>query len=171
MKRGDFYLALLVILSLALPASAQTFKRKPGKSDKTPGAQQVDREVRALPVVEGDPDETPKDRITIQQLKQKIDAKADLIILDVRGTPDYRASLVKIQGAMRIPPAELEERLNELPKDKEIITYCSCANESTSGQAAQTLLNHGFKNVKALIGGFDAWEAAAYPVEPKDKKQ
>jgi rhodanese-related sulfurtransferase len=35
---------------------------------------------------------------------------------------------------------------------------------------AQTLLAHGFKSAKALQGGFDAWEAAGYPVEPKDKK-
>jgi rhodanese-related sulfurtransferase len=34
---------------------------------------------------------------------------------------------------------------------------------------AQTLLDDGFKKVKALIGGFDAWERAGYPVELKDK--
>ncbi|HZM90605.1 MAG TPA: hypothetical protein VFF31_29060 [Blastocatellia bacterium] len=33
---------------------------------------------------------------------------------------------------------------------------------------AQKLLDHGFKNVHALYGGFDAWQKAGYPVEPKE---
>jgi len=169
MKGSYYYFAALAVLLMALPATAQTFPRRPGKDNQASEAKQPDREVKALPVIEGDPDEPSKDRITIQKLKQKMDDKEDMIILDVRGNPDYRASLVKIKGAVRIPPGEIEERLKELPKDKEIITYCSCVNESTSGAAAQTLLNNGFKKVKALIGGFDKWEAAGYPVEPKGK--
>jgi rhodanese-related sulfurtransferase len=156
---------LLTTLLLALPAAAQTFQRKPAKETSPP-----EREVKALPVVEGDPDGVAKDRITIQQLKQKLDNKEEVVILDVRGNPDYRHSLVKLPGAIRIPYEEVAERLKELPKDKEIVTYCACVNESTSGAVAQTLLDHGFKSAKALIGGFDKWEAAGYPVEPKEKK-
>ena len=169
MRRSYFLSALLVALLAPLPASAQTFPRRPAKDDKAPEAKQPERTVRALPVIEGDPDEPAKDRITIQKLKQKMDDGEEIIVVDVRGNPDYRASLVKIKGAIRIPPGEIEARLKELPKDKEIVTYCSCVNESTSGAAAQTLLSHGFKNVKALVGGLDKWEAAGYPVEPKEK--
>jgi rhodanese-related sulfurtransferase len=170
MKRSQLYLAIIITLLMALPAAAQTFPRRPVKEGKTSETKQPDRVVTALPVIEGDPDETPRDRITIQQLKQKLDDKADIVILDVRSSSDYRGSLVKIPGAVRIPPEQIEARLNELPKDKEIVTYCSCVNESTSGQVAQVLLDHGFKSARALIGGLDAWEAAGYLIEPKDKK-
>jgi len=170
MKHSYFYLTLLTALLVALPVSAQTFPRKPAKDDKATETKKPDRTVTALPVIEADPDEPAKDRITIQKLKQKIDDKEDIIILDVRGNGDYRASTSKIAGARRIAPDQIEERMKELPKDKEIITYCSCLKEETSGHVAQIMLDHGFKNVKALIGGYDKWEAAGYPLEPKDKK-
>jgi rhodanese-related sulfurtransferase len=169
MNRTLFYWAVIAALIVALPVSAQTFRRKPAKGDQNQ-EQKSERIVTALPVVEGDPDEIPKDRITVQQLKQKIDDKADIIILDVRSRASYQSSLVKIKGAIHIPFEQIEQRMNELPKDKEIISYCSCPEEATSASVVRTLRANGFKDVKALLGGLDKWEAAGYPVEPKEKK-
>lgn len=168
MTRSYFGLVLLITLLAALPTGARTFQRGQGQEANGPERKQRDRVVRALPVIEGDPDEPVRDRITIQKLKQKMDDKEGIIILDVRSNADYQSSSVKIKGAVRLPPGEIEARLKELPTDKEIVTYCSCVNESTSGAIARTLLNHGFKKVKALIGGLDKWTEAGYPVEPKD---
>ena len=167
--KHNLYLALMIGLLLALPVAAQTFPRKPAKDEKAPETTQTDRKVRALPVIEGDSDETAPDRITIQKLKQKMDAKEDIVILDVRSKESYSGSPVKIKGAIRMLPDEVQERMNDLPKNKLIVAYCACPDEATSGGAAQMLLSSGFKSVKALIGGLDAWEAADYPVEPKDK--
>jgi rhodanese-related sulfurtransferase len=169
MKRSNLYWATLAVLLIALPVFAQTFPRRP-KDHKAPEAKSPDRVVTALPVVDGDPVEVAPDRITIQQLKQKLDDRADVIILDVRGQADYRGSLVKIQGAVRVPPDEVEQHLKDWPKDKEIITYCSCAGEETSGRVAEVMSAHGFQRVKALVGGFDAWVEAGYPLEPKEKR-
>lgn len=106
------------------------------------------------------------ERITIDELKAKLAKKEPVIIIDVRGA-DYDASATKIKGAIRIAPAELEARLKELPRDKEIVTYCACSTDGGAIKARQTLLDNGFKNVRALKGGWNVWNEKGGPVEPK----
>ena len=168
MKRSNLYLALVIGLMMAIPVAAQTFPRKPAQGEKTTTTQ-TDRKVAALPVIEGDPDDPNPTRISIRELKRKMEAKEDVVVLDVRSKTAYLGSTVRIKGAVRIPPEELEERMKELPKNKLIVAYCTCPDESTSGGAVDTLLHNGFKSAKALVGGFDAWEAADFPMEPKVK--
>ncbi len=64
-------------------------------------------------------------RITKEEFKRKIEAMEDLTILDVRNTFDYAASDKKIPGAVRIPLKELESRVGELDKAKEVVAYCT----------------------------------------------
>ena len=64
-------------------------------------------------------------RITAQELKAKIDKGDDLVVVDVRTGKDYADSRIKIKGAVRIPIVQMEERYKELPKDKEIVLYCT----------------------------------------------
>lgn len=61
------------------------------------------------------------ERITIEELKALLDRNAPVVILDVRGG----AVDTKIKGALRLPLDELERRLSELPREREIVTYCS----------------------------------------------
>jgi 3-mercaptopyruvate sulfurtransferase SseA len=125
MKRSSLYLARLVALVIALPAGAQTFQRRPAQSPPAAETQKQERTVTALPAAEEDMNEQAKDRLTIHQLKRKMDAKEDIVILDVRSHSAYLGSTVKIRGAVRIPLEQIEERLSELPKEKEIIIYCT----------------------------------------------
>lgn len=62
-------------------------------------------------------------RINLEQLKGKLDAGADIVIVDVRSKEDFDAG--HITGAISIPWEEIEARYTELPRDKEIITYCA----------------------------------------------
>ncbi|MBI5453599.1 MAG: hypothetical protein HY956_03125 [Deltaproteobacteria bacterium] len=64
-------------------------------------------------------------RITKEEFKRKIDAREYLTILDVRNPFDYAASDKKIPGAVRIPLKELESRVGELDKAKEVVAYCT----------------------------------------------
>lgn len=64
-------------------------------------------------------------RITAQELKSKIDKGEDVVIIDVRTGLEYDRNKFKIKGSIRIPIFQLGERSGELPKDKEIITYCT----------------------------------------------
>ena len=76
-----------------------------------------------LPVASRAADDIP--RMSIQELKNKIDNKEPVAILDVRQSDDYAGSDFMILGAIRIPVDRLKERYKELPADSQIVAYCS----------------------------------------------
>lgn len=88
--------------------------------------------------------------ITPAEVKAKIKKAADeLLIIDVRAAKQYQRD--HLPGAINIPLAELRDRVDDLDKNKTVVTYC---NKGTSGNAAQNiLLNHGFEKVYNLAGG------------------
>jgi hypothetical protein len=77
----------------------------------------------ALFIVAAQEKEVP--RMTVEQLKEKIAGNEPLTIIDVRSQGAYDASDSKIKGAIRIPPDEFDRRSTEVPKDKEIVLYCT----------------------------------------------
>jgi len=78
----------------------------------------------------------------------------DLTLLDVRQPMEYRSG--HIAGAVLIPVAELEARLDELPSGRKTIVYCAAGVRSRA--AASLLLHHGFRDVSNLEGGFHSWQ-------------
>jgi membrane protein DedA with SNARE-associated domain len=64
-------------------------------------------------------------RITVEELKQKLDEKEDLTIVDLRHSLDFEADPETIPGAFRMDARELEEKENPLPTDRDIILYCT----------------------------------------------
>jgi rhodanese-related sulfurtransferase len=60
---------------------------------------------------------------------------------------------------------EIEHRQGEIPRDRDIILYCSCPNEVSSARMALRLQKRGFSRVRPLLGGFDAWRDRKYPTE------
>ena len=126
MKRISVGLMLLLACALTLPAVAQT-KSKKKRTAKTATAQTTkkdDRVVSANPVIEGDPD-VPDDRITIQQLKAKMDASANILILDVRSIEGWKTGTTKIKGSIRVAFEDVDKKMTEWKKTQEIIAYCS----------------------------------------------
>jgi rhodanese-related sulfurtransferase len=87
------------------------------------------------------------------------------IVLDVRGPRDWEQSSAKISGAIRAYP---ELRIDpRWPKDRLILAFCAWPQEATSAQVALQLRDRGFTEAYALLDGFDAWQTAGFPVEPK----
>jgi rhodanese-related sulfurtransferase len=80
---------------------------------------------------------------------------AQTVLLDVR-RPDERAKGF-IPGSIHIPLDEIRSRMNELPRDREIIAYCQSGQRSFF--ACRILAQHGFR-VRNLTGSFRTWEAA-----------
>jgi len=79
------------------------------------------REPSTTPIVADREFDAP--RINLVQVKEKLDAGADMVIVDVRSKEDFDAG--HIPGAVSIPwEQDMEARYVELPRDKEIITYC-----------------------------------------------
>ncbi len=70
-----------------------------------------------------------------------------------------------IPGALHVPLPDVAHHLKELPRDRDIILYCTCPSEASAARVAKILMNHGFKRVRPLYGGLDAWVAAGYAVE------
>ncbi len=64
-------------------------------------------------------------RITVEELKQKLDAGEDVVIVDLRHSMDFEADPETIPGAFRMDAQELEEKNDRLPRDREIILYCT----------------------------------------------
>jgi membrane protein DedA with SNARE-associated domain len=64
-------------------------------------------------------------RITVDELKEKIDSGEDLVIVDLRHSVDFEADPETIPGAFRMDAKELEEKNDRLPRDREVILYCT----------------------------------------------
>ena len=104
-------------------------------------------------------------RISVADLYALMVAGASPVIIDVRSTTARELEPRWIPGALHVPLPEVAQRLKELPRDREIILYCTCPSEASAARVAKILMNHGFKRVRPLFGGLDAWVAAGYAVE------
>jgi rhodanese-related sulfurtransferase len=96
-------------------------------------------------------------------VKRLLDAGAkDILILDVRTRDGYRAG--HLPGAINIPFEELPARLRELPKQKELLTYCWGTTCILCTKASYVLASKGFRT-KEMIGGIEEWQKAGFPIE------
>ena len=89
------------------------------------------------------------------------DYLSDVTLLDVRPALEYLQ--VHIPDARSIPVEELEQRLDELPRDREVVAYCRGPYCVFSDEAAELLQTHGFR-VRRFEEGFPEWRAAGLPV-------
>jgi membrane protein DedA with SNARE-associated domain/rhodanese-related sulfurtransferase len=104
-------------------------------------------------------------RIGVDELYRLIDAGAAPLIVDVRSLTAQALQPQRIPGAMHVPLHAVDRHVKHLPRDREIILYCTCPNEASAAQVAKLLMNSGFAKVRPLHGGLDAWIAAGYEVE------
>ena len=93
------------------------------------------------------------------EVKQFIAHDTKAVLLDVREPHEYE--IVHIEGATLIPLSELHRRTNELDTADTIVTYCHHGQRSL--QALKMLEHFGFKKLKHLRGGIDAWACEVDP--------
>ena len=104
-------------------------------------------------------------RINVADLYELIQAGGSPVIIDVRSITARALEPRWIPGALHVPLQDVARRLKDLPRDREIVLYCTCPSEASAARVAKILMNHGFKRVRPLFGGLDAWVAAGYTVE------
>jgi membrane protein DedA with SNARE-associated domain/rhodanese-related sulfurtransferase len=109
-------------------------------------------------------------RITVEELYQKQEAGEHPVILDLRQLVEHELNPTVIRGALHMTTDEVEHRHEEIPRDRDIILYCSCPNEVASAGVALHLHRKGISRVRPLLGGFDAWKERNYPTEPRVSK-
>lgn len=88
--------------------------------------------------------------ITVEELAKRLQ---EVLLVDVR--EPHEREICAISEGIHIPLRELQTRLNELPRDKEIILYCHMGGRS--GRAVHFLREQGFQRVRNLKGGIIAW--------------
>jgi membrane protein DedA with SNARE-associated domain/rhodanese-related sulfurtransferase len=103
-------------------------------------------------------------RISVADLHALMQSGAAPLIIDVRSLTARALEPRWIPGALHVPLQEVAHRLKELPRDRDTILYCTCPSEASAARVAKILMNHGFKRVRPLYGGLDAWVAAGYAV-------
>ena len=82
-------------------------------------------------------------------------------VLDVRTQEEWDE--FHVPGTTLIPLDELASRIDEVPRDQDVLVVCRSGNRSQSGR--DTLLDAGFERVTSMTGGLNAWRDAGYPIE------
>jgi len=100
------------------------------------------------------------DRITVDELVTLLDNEERPLVLDVRSRA-ARAEGV-IPGAIPAHPGEMHPTLEAHDRNAEIVVYCACPNEATAAEAAKHLKSAGFKKIRPLLGGIEAWVKAGH---------
>jgi membrane protein DedA with SNARE-associated domain/rhodanese-related sulfurtransferase len=107
-------------------------------------------------------------RIEPQEVKAMIDSAGtesdQPYIVDLRHPLDYLPDPRVLPGAVRIGPTDLAANADRIPRDRDVILYCTCPSEETSAKVALQLHRLGITRVRPLRGGFDGWKQAGYPL-------
>jgi membrane protein DedA with SNARE-associated domain/rhodanese-related sulfurtransferase len=108
-------------------------------------------------------------RLEPSELKEMLDAAEknktpQPFIVDLRHPLDYLPDPRVLPGALRIGPNELKQHSEIIPRDRDVILYCTCPSEETSAKLALQLHKMGVYRVRPLRGGFDGWKEAGYPL-------
>jgi adenylyltransferase/sulfurtransferase len=97
------------------------------------------------------------------ELQREMRENPDLVLVDVREPHEWE--ICRIPGARLIPLGQLPGRLSELDGHKEIVTHCHRGTRSL--RALEILRAAGFRKVRSLRGGIDAWAADVDPEVPR----
>jgi membrane protein DedA with SNARE-associated domain/rhodanese-related sulfurtransferase len=100
------------------------------------------------------------DRITVAELVTLLENEKKPLLLDVRSRAARADGM--IPGAISAHPTEMHPTLAQYDRNAEIVVYCACPNEATAAIAAKHLKTAGFKKIRPLLGGAEAWAKAGH---------
>ena len=103
--------------------------------------------------------------VSRKELYRRLRSGDRLVVLDVRPADEFDAG--HLPGAVSIPLAELERRLKQVPKNREVVAYCRGPYCALAPEAVRVLNKRGYK-ARQLEDGFPEWSAAGLPVERTD---
>ena len=104
-------------------------------------------------------------RITVDELHHLIEAGRAPVVVDVRSQAARLVDGRIIPGALMADLRGIDQELNQVPIDQDVVIYCSCPNEVSAAKAAKGLLMQGYRKVRPLLGGLDAWADAGYAID------
>ncbi|HTV13346.1 MAG TPA: VTT domain-containing protein [Acidobacteriaceae bacterium] len=103
-------------------------------------------------------------RVEPRDLKRMMDNGQSVFIVDLRHPLDYLPDPRTLPGALSLTPDKLVQQSARIPRDQEIVLFCTCPSEATAARMALTLRKMGIQRVRPLRGGYDEWKRLGYPL-------
>ena len=104
-------------------------------------------------------------RITPGELHERIEGGEKVVVVDLRHAMEFESEPETIPGAVHMDAADLEEAIDVIPRDREIVLFCSCPNEATAAQMAMRLRKLGITRIRPLAGGLAGWRDSGFPLQ------
>jgi len=105
-------------------------------------------------------------RLEPEELKRQLDAGELVCIVDLRHPLELLPDPFTLPGAIHFSPESLAARHLEIPRDRDVVLFCTCPSEATAAKTAMTLHKLGIERVRPLRGGFDEWKRLGFPLDP-----
>jgi membrane protein DedA with SNARE-associated domain/rhodanese-related sulfurtransferase len=103
-------------------------------------------------------------RINPQELKDMLDNEQQVYIVDLRHPLDYLPDPRTLPGAILLTPDKLVLQSDEIPRDRDVVLFCTCPSEATAAKMALAIRKLGIFRVRPLLGGFDEWKRLGFPL-------
>jgi len=113
--------------------------------------------------------ELERHTITPEALHALLASNQEVRVFDVRQPLDLLGESFIIPGAQWLAPDEVCANPSLLPKEQDLIMYCTCPSDRTSRTILHRALALGFTRIKFLKGGLDGWRKKGFPIEPYNK--
>jgi len=104
-------------------------------------------------------------RISVDELHQALQSARAPVVLDVRAAGSRLLDSRVLPGALLLDEGRIDRRVHDIPFDRELVVYCNCPNEVSAARVAKVLISQGYRRVRPLLGGLEAWDAAGYGIE------
>ena len=109
--------------------------------------------------------ELEKARLDPEELKRWLDAGEPVFIVDLRHPLEILPDPFTLPGALHLSPEALTSRHFEIPRDRDIVLFCTCPSEATAAKTAMSLHKLGIERVRPLRGGYDEWKRLGFPLD------
>ncbi len=109
-------------------------------------------------------------RLDPAELKRMLDAGQQVYIVDLRHPLDYLPDPRVLPGAVRFSPDTLMRHSAEIPRDRDVVLYCTSPSEATAARMAMKLRESGVYRVRPLLGGFERWKKLGFPLEDYEEQ-
>jgi rhodanese-related sulfurtransferase len=106
--------------------------------------------------------------VTPADLRSLLDTPDSVLVVDVRLPLDLLADPHIIPGSIRLAPKEVQANPALVPRDRDVVFYCTCPSDGTSRETLHKAHAANHLRVKFLRGGLAAWKAQGFPVETYD---
>ena len=104
-------------------------------------------------------------RLEPEDLKAQLDAGEQVYIVDLRHPLELVAEPFTLPSALHFSPDALAARHGEIPRDRDVVLFCTCPSEATAAKTAMTLHKLGIERVRPLRGGYDEWKRLGFPLD------